>query len=138
MRDTSVAVYVRIRDEGLLSRARWDVYDALYRHGPLTGSELNSHLRSKSAHKRVSELVERGLVREVGVRRCTVTLENVLAWDVTSRLPVEPTKSPSQPSKRQLRVAVEAMRARHRQEPFDDDTVAVMRWIAAKAAGGRP
>ena len=40
VRSTSADAYRKIRDEGLLSERRWQVYDALFAHGPCTGMEL--------------------------------------------------------------------------------------------------
>ena len=47
---------------------------------PMTGSELNTHLRSHSAHKRLSELRAAGLIVERRNRVCTITGQKVAEW----------------------------------------------------------
>ena len=94
IRTTSLKAYSQIKTEGLLSPIRERVYDFLFHNGPLTGTELNARLKSPVGitipgyHKRLSELRELGVVREVGERICRVTGRNAIAWDVTETLPV--------------------------------------------------
>lgn len=91
IRQTSIDVYTKIKAEGLLSRMRWRVYEALYLNGPLTGKELDQLLGTDSAHKRLSELKALGVIADSGesVRPCRVSGENVIEWDVTANLPVK-------------------------------------------------
>lgn len=46
----------------------------------MTGRELNDALQSQSAHKRLSELSERGLVREGPIRECRITGRQSIEW----------------------------------------------------------
>lgn len=92
IRDTSILAYQQIEADGSLSRNRFEVYQCLFEHGPLTGSEVNNLLKSKSGHKRLSELQARGVARPVEKRQCNVTGKLAYTWDVTSNLPVEPDK----------------------------------------------
>lgn len=88
---TSLAAYEQIKASGLLSESRFKVYDALTQHGPMTGTELDNALENPSAHKRLSELEERGVVKAMRVRRCTVTGLEAAEWHVVEdALPVEP------------------------------------------------
>ena len=90
MRDTSEAAFAHIKNSGLLSRMRWAVYEHLFKHGPLTGTELNEQMREFGrghCHKRLSELKRVGVVREVEKRACSITGRVVYAWDVTSSIP---------------------------------------------------
>ena len=84
--------YREIEANGLLSRMRFRVYDLLFRDGPLTQREVDVRLGTDSGHKRVSELVERRVVRAVGERSCSVSGQLAVEWDVTDGLPVEPQK----------------------------------------------
>lgn len=129
VRQTSIDVYHRIKAEGLLSKMRWEVYDVLFREGPLTGKELDRKLGTDSAHKRLSELKQLGVIADSGekVRPCTVSGELVVEWDVTAALPEKATTPPKQssprPSSGELSKAVEDLREL---------------WRVAQAAGYRP
>ena len=134
VRETSRAVFEEIRDRGLLSRARFEVYSFLVSRGPMTGSEVNYFLNSRSAHKRLSELLNLGVIREAGTRRCTRTGEHVLAWEVNGSLPIVPRKRKSTPTRSQFAAALKTMRTAYSAGVvFDEDTVRVMRWIGTRA-----
>lgn len=99
IRSTSVETYRRIRDDGLLSKKRMEVYDVLFRHGPLTATQVAQKMpghKSQSVganvHARLGELRATGCVAEVGETECPVTGNRVLLWDVTKDLPVKPVK----------------------------------------------
>ena len=91
-RHTSTKVYRQIVAEGLLSKMRFAVYDLLYHDGPLTGAELDEMAYAAGGrghyHKRLPELRDLGVVREVGEQFCTVSGRKVIAWDVTAHLPI--------------------------------------------------
>ncbi len=96
IRETSIISYNTIRDSGLLSKRRWEVYDVLYHHGPATGAELAMFYRKKygasspsnpNTLTRLGELRDMGVVTELGSRICSVTGQTVINWDVTSKLP---------------------------------------------------
>lgn len=90
MRDTSLAVYDKIKSECLLGRLQFLVYDMLFTYGPMTQMELSRMLPSMDRSllgPRFSELKRLGCAREVGDRGCSITGKVVSAWDVTSRLP---------------------------------------------------
>lgn len=97
-RTTSAAAYKTIRDNGLLSRRRWQVYKILYKFGPLTGNEIAVIFKKNfmpatrvqnqlSMTTRLAELRELGAVREIGKRICSVSGMTVILWDVTDCLP---------------------------------------------------
>lgn len=94
VRDTSIAVYRQIEAEGLLSRLRWRVYSWLFHNGPASSFEIAEGISAehKSVSPRMTELVDRGVVQEVGKKTCTASPQRhtVIAWDVTSNLPQEP------------------------------------------------
>jgi hypothetical protein len=91
-RKTSIEAYHEIKASGLLSKRRFEVYDALFHYGPMTQMETFVKLKHLSQHTvtpRFAELRKMGVIEEVGERACTVTGINVIAWDVTSSLPTQ-------------------------------------------------
>ncbi len=65
-----------------------------------------------------------------------MTGEHVLTWDVTDKLPIEPTVSRG-PTKEQYRKAAACMRDAYTKRlalaiPFDDDVIAVMRDVVRR------
>jgi hypothetical protein len=99
-RDTSIMAYNQIRESGLLTKLRWQVYECLFQHGPLGQNELlielgTPHFKKDSIKPRFAELEKFGVIREVGKRPCRITGREVIIWDVTSNLPqknLKPTK----------------------------------------------
>ena len=98
VRRTSIEAYNRIKEDGLLSERRWQVYDILYEHGPATGNELLIHFRAKFGTlygnspvvtSRLGELRDLGVAYEVRERDCEVTTFQAAEWDVTENLPIK-------------------------------------------------
>jgi hypothetical protein len=100
VRETSIEVYRQIKEEGLLSKKRWEVYQVLFEIGPATGAEVNRELRkrkwissvSEVVRNRITELYNMELVKETRKVICPVTGRNVIQWDVTSKHPVKKKK----------------------------------------------
>jgi len=96
IRKTSRIAYKQIQEQGLLSQRRFEVYEALFYHGPLTANEAREHIGGhvplNSVSPRMAELKDRGVVVEVGEKICSVTGKKAILWDVTDSLPVEPPK----------------------------------------------
>ena len=89
MRETSLAAYHSVMNDGIVARMQRAAYELLYNHGPLTGREIDRIKNDcPDFHKRLPELRDAGLAREVGTRICQVTGRVVIAWDVTSAMPV--------------------------------------------------
>jgi hypothetical protein len=93
VRETSLEVYKRINDEGLLSKMRLKVYNELYKHGPCTCGELMRAMRVDKLDRqgnvwsRLCEMRDQGVVAEVDKRECTVTGNKQLVWATTNSLP---------------------------------------------------
>lgn len=97
VRNISIQVYRQIELEGLLSKRRWTVYNALYKYGPCTANELYHHMlkdgsvntRNQQANltPRLGELRELGCVYEHSETLCPITGRMVIVWEVTTRLP---------------------------------------------------
>ena len=95
-REISYEAYKIIKENGLLSERRFQVYDILYRHGPLTAHEIVSIARKKypvanqtGFNARLSELKRMGAVIEVGEKLNKVSNCSNYLWDVTKNLPVK-------------------------------------------------
>lgn len=109
MRETSIKIYDQIEKSGLLSKRRLLVYRILTtkrghvlsygldkKNLGMTAHELRSYAekfmnieQSKAEHlpKRLSELEQMGCVDTVGTRKCQVTGNNALVWDVNGNMP---------------------------------------------------
>ena len=93
-RQTSIEAYNYIRENGLLSKMRFKVYDYVFRNGPCTIMETNLALNkggvwNGTCTARFSELKRLGVIVEVGKKVCPHTNRNVLIWDTTTNLPKE-------------------------------------------------
>ena len=96
IRQTSIEAYNTIKENGLLSKRRWEVYDILFHHGPLTAHEVVQVARKQypyanqtSFNARLSELKKEGVAIEVGSKTNEVSGVSNYLWDVTSGLPIK-------------------------------------------------
>ena len=92
-RQTSIDCYHKIKAEGLLSKRRFETFEAIYKTAPCTRQEaLQSSFMfnplSLSA-ARFTELRRLGVIYEKQMRKCKVTGVNVIEWDLTGNLPVK-------------------------------------------------
>jgi len=91
IRQTSIDCYHQIKKEGLLSKKKLQVYEALIDIAPCTAQELESYLNKninvRGGWKLLSVLREQGAVVELGSRKCNITGRNVIEWDVSDKLP---------------------------------------------------
>ena len=93
-RQTSIDCYNKIKQEGLLSKRRLQVYESIFNYAPCTASEVFNEKNLKTNQsRRFSELRDLGVIYEKGERLCRVTGRNVIEWDLTDRLPVNVKKS---------------------------------------------
>lgn len=102
VRDTSIQVYYRIKEDGTLSKRRWEVYDIVFNHGPLTANEIFQYTKLSNltgyrhnVHSRLCELREMGVLQELGTKECSISGETVILWDVTSNYPKKLEKKKS-------------------------------------------
>lgn len=86
VRETSIEAFQQIESFGLLSKRRFEVYRALFEHGPCTINELYAKVKVRESynvqvnfHARMGELRHLGVVKEVRTRPCTVTGQRVIA-----------------------------------------------------------
>src|SRR5687768_17187748 len=80
VRKTSAEAYHVERLQGTLGERQYEVLCALLAKGPTTGAELNVAL-GFAAHKRLSELRDMGLVREITRSKCQITRKKAIIWE---------------------------------------------------------
>ena len=112
-RQTSIDCYNEIRANGLLSKRRFEVYEALLSSAPCTSSEAIRNAKTTfgvfGVSSRFTELRDLGVIHEVRTRECRVTGRNVIEWDLTDRLPVN-IKNPNKTKKQRLDDALNSLR----------------------------
>lgn len=105
LRSTSLAAYNFIKENGLLSKKKWEIYDELFASkGNLTHGELSMLIESKyetvyngkprkfyrnNIVTRLGELRDLGVIAETGKRKCENSGRLCITWDVTDRLPIK-------------------------------------------------
>ncbi len=111
MRQTSIECYKQIKAEGLLSKRRLEVYEAILRNAPCTTNEALKYVQSGSygVGSRTTELRDLGVIYEKQVRPCRVTGRNVIEWDLTDNLPKD-IKVVSKTKKERINIALNSLR----------------------------
>lgn len=96
IRQTSIQAYTNIKQNGLLSKRRFEVYAWLFEHGPATAGRVSQgiHGNRNNTATRLTELRNMGVVQEVG-EATEITGETVIQWDVTALLPTKFKRSSS-------------------------------------------
>jgi|GEM_PF-2993311 len=98
-RQTSIDVYREIKEQGLISKMQFEVYDKAFEFGPITqGETWDEHFSDLQRHTvapRFAEMKKIGILAVVGKRKCRYSGRICEEWDVTSKRPVTiaPTKS---------------------------------------------
>ena len=91
IRQTSIDCYNNIKANGLLSKRRFEVYEALIKISPCTATELQNSMDfnngGRDCMKRISELRDLGVIYERRERNCSITGKMVIEWDLTDKLP---------------------------------------------------
>jgi hypothetical protein len=95
VRQTSIDCFNQIKKEGLLSKRRLEVYEAIFKNAPCTTNEALKDVYSGShgVGSRTTELRELGVIYEKSQRKCLITKKSVIEWDLTDNLPKELPKS---------------------------------------------
>ena len=114
IRQTSIECYNQIKEEGLLSKMRFKVYEAILKNAPCTSAEVLSTILSKnsaitSSRARFTELRRLGVIYEVRNRNCSITGRKSIEWDLTDKLPIN-YKNPNKSKKQKQNEALESLR----------------------------
>lgn len=88
VRETSIECYNEIKSNGLLTKRRLEVYQAIYNSAPCTASEVfKANNLETNQSGRFTELRNLGVIYEVRTRKCNITNRTAIEWDLTDRLP---------------------------------------------------
>ncbi len=117
MRQTSIEAYHKIKDNGLLSKLRFIVYECIFRHQEITQSECwnllkESHGIKNSSHitPRFAELKNLGVIEEIGTRPCQISGRNCITWSTTGNLPVKFERKSKDVIIKELRAEIERLK----------------------------
>ena len=94
---TSIETYHAIKNSGLISDKRMKVFDIFYKNPQgLTGAEVSEIYKknnptsqhSETIRNRITELVQMGVLAEVGVVECQFSKRNVMKWHCIDKMPI--------------------------------------------------
>jgi hypothetical protein len=124
-RQTSIDCYNQIKSEGLLSKMRLKVYEAILRKAPCTSGEAFATMTTKEnqisqSRARFTELRELGVIYEVRNRKCTITGMNVIEWDLTDKLPIK-VKNTNKTKKQRIDEALKSLRILYKNKDLNTD-----------------
>lgn len=98
IRETSTEAYHKIKEDGLLSKRRFEVYDYVFNNGPCTSKKAYKNLcaykitNPSSYIGRFTELRNSGGLKEVGHEIDADSGMRCILWDVTKNIPVKADK----------------------------------------------
>lgn len=94
---TSIETYHAIKDSGVLSEKRLRVFDIFFENPDgLTGAEVSDIYKSKfpsskyseTIRNRITELVQMGVLAELGTVECKFTKRKVMKWCCVDKMPI--------------------------------------------------
>jgi hypothetical protein len=128
-RSTSIQAYNKIKQDGLLSKLRFEVYNYVYHNGPCTAKHIFKELSKVVVARgqpqpnsgvyttRCSELRDLGVMFEVKKITCPDSNHTVILWDVTPSLPTpvvkKTTRKQLEANLKKLRVFCGEMKQKH-------------------------
>lgn len=94
---TSIETYHAIKKSGLISDKRLKVFDIFYQNPQgLTGAEVSEIFRknnptsqhSETIRNRITELIQMGVLVELGVVECQFSKRKVMKWCCIDKMPI--------------------------------------------------
>jgi hypothetical protein len=94
---TSIETYHAIKNSGLISEKRMKVFDIFYQNPQgLTGAEVSDIYRknnptsqhSETIRNRITELVQMGVLAELGAVECQFSKRSVMKWCCIDKMPI--------------------------------------------------
>jgi len=134
-RRSSAEAYEALVHSGELTRTQLKLWRALREHGPMTGNEADTMLRSASSHKRMSELVKKGVAQEVQRRPCKITGKENVEVKALDAMPIPLKNMPlKRPSVASIVRALGEIRLVFNQVSWEmgQDTADLLLWIDKK------
>ena len=123
-RQTSIECYNKIKQEGLLSKRRMEVYETLLSSAPCTSSEAIRNAKTTfgvfGVSSRFTELRDLGVIYEKGEKQCSITGRNVIEWDLTDKLPIK-IKSSNTTKKHRVNDALNSFRELYKNKDISTD-----------------
>jgi hypothetical protein len=111
-RKASKEAYERVIQEGLLGKRSMQIYRLLYLHPGSTANEICQYINAEnpdakpaqlnSISTRCSELERRQVLREIGLKVCTVSSHQATAYELTDNLPLKLTQVKKKTSNQKL------------------------------------
>lgn len=95
VRGTSLAAYNAIKENGLLSARRFQVYEIIFKNGPVNCRQIieiasKGNVTNTGAFSgRLSELEKLGVIAEHHTGPCPITGHETVFWIATEKLPVK-------------------------------------------------
>jgi hypothetical protein len=136
-RKTSIEAYRRMQEDGTLSQNRWEVYEVLFHHGPMTALEIHAHVPNQTPNdigSRLNELDMWGVAKETGATKINATGNKANLWDVTDQVGVPPPKDPRavpKPTREEARKAIDDIRASFIDET-PNEAAKLLAWVEYK------
>lgn len=107
-RATSREAYRQLTESGAIKGKQAEILGCVVERGPATAAEVlegTPHDRNRNlARARFTELQDRGLIIEVGARKCKITGRTALVWEATDRTKPLNSKRGHKHAQRRVRV----------------------------------
>ena len=88
IQSTSIEIYNKIKNNGLINEMQFKIYDTIYHNGPITSNEVFMiHQMETNQSGRFTELSQMGVIHEAEKRKCGITGNTAIAWGTTNSLP---------------------------------------------------
>lgn len=110
MRYTSIEAYNKIKENGLLGRLQFKVYEHVFKNKPITQKKtcVSFGMRDeRSITPRFAELRRYGVLRTCGEIACEYTGFTVDLWETTNELPVKTKQETNKAKIKRLSIALE-------------------------------
>ena len=88
IQDTTLLSFMQLNDIGAIGERQLLIYDMLSQLGQATDWEITKALGKNDPNfvrPRRKELYDKGLIRAVAKRECSITHKHVLVWEVVKR-----------------------------------------------------
>lgn len=92
-KDTRIDAYIEIKENGLLSKRRFEVYEIIAKYGPINCRQIinwaskGSVTNTGAFSGRLSELEKLGVIAEHHQGKCPITGHRTIFWVTTGKLP---------------------------------------------------